>query len=60
MISGEFDSMGETEEAILATKGDLGPNTRLSCQIRLNSDAHVKVINQASVKGIDAGTRPEE
>ena len=60
VISGEFDPMGEAEEAILATKGDLGPNTRLSCQIRLNSDAHVKVINQASVKGIDAGTRPEE
>ena len=60
VVSGEFGPMGEAEEAILATKGDLGPNTRLSCQIRLNSDVHVKVINQASVKGIDAGTRPEE
>ena len=60
VISGEFGAMREAEEAILATKGDLGPNTRLSCQIRLNSDAHVKVINQASVKGIDPGTRPEE
>jgi len=60
VVLGEFGPMGEAEEAILATKGDLGPNTRLSCQIRLNSDVHVKVINQASVKGIDAGTRPEE
>ena len=60
VISGEFGPIGEAEEAILATKGDLGPNTRLSCQIRLNSDAHVKIINQASVKGIEPGTRPEE
>ena len=60
VISGEFGEMGEAEEAILATKGDLEPNTRLSCQIRVNGDAHVKVLNQASVKGIDAGTRPEE
>ena len=60
VISGDFAAMGEAEEAILATKGDLEPNTRLSCQIRVNGDAHVKVINQASVKGIDAGTRPEE
>ncbi len=60
VISGEFREMGEAEEAILATKSDLEPNTRLSCQIRVNGDAHVKVINQASVKGMDAGTRPEE
>lgn len=60
VVSGDFGPMEEAEEAILATKGDLGPNTRLSCQIRVNADAHVKVINQASVKGIDPGTRPEE
>jgi ferredoxin len=60
VISGEFGEMGEAEEAILATKGDLEPNTRLSCQIRVNGDAHVKVLNQASVKGIEPGTRPEE
>lgn len=60
VVSGDFGEMGEAEEAILATKGDLEPNTRLSCQIRVNGDAHVKVLSQASVKGIDAGTRPEE
>ena len=60
VIEGEFGEMGEAEQAILATKGDLEPNTRLSCQIRVNGDAHVKVLNQASVKGMDPGTRPEE
>ena len=58
VISGEAGEMREAEEAILATKGDLAPNTRLSCQIRVHSDLHVKVINQASVAGIDAGPRP--
>ena len=60
LISGDAGEMGEAEQAILATKIDLGENTRLSCQIRVDSDLHVKVINQASVKGIDPGTRPEE
>ena len=60
VTEGETGSRTEAEEAILATKEDIASNTRLSCQIRLSSDVHVKVINQASVKGIDAGTRPEE
>lgn len=60
VISGETGSRTEAEEAILSTKEDIAPNTRLSCQIRLQSDVHVRVINQASVAGMDAGTRPEE
>ena len=60
VVSGEVGEMGDAEAAILATKGDIAENTRLSCQIRLASDVHVRVINQASVKGIDAGTRPAE
>jgi hypothetical protein len=31
---------------------------RLSCQIRVNGDLKVRVINQASVRGMDAGPRP--
>jgi len=58
LISGDAGEMREAEEAILATKPDLEPNTRLSCQIRIHDDLHVRVINQASVMGIDAGTRP--
>jgi len=60
VISGEVGEMEEAERAILSLKDDISENTRLSCQIRLRSDVHVKVINQASVKGIDPGTRPEE
>ncbi|QYO66796.1 2Fe-2S iron-sulfur cluster-binding protein [Leptolyngbya sp. 7M] len=60
VISGEAGEMGEAERNILATKGDLAPNTRLSCQIRIASDMHIKVLNQASTTGMDPGTRPEE
>jgi ferredoxin len=60
ILSGDPGEIGEAEKAILATKQDLSDHCRLSCQIRLNDDLHVKVINQASVAGVDPGNRPEE
>ncbi len=60
VLSGDPGPIGEDEAAILSTKTDLNERTRLSCQIRLHDDMHVKVINQASVAGIDPGTRPED
>ena len=50
--------MQELERNRLAMETELGPNVRLSCQIRVHSDLHVRVINQASVRGIDPGPRP--
>ena len=60
VISGEPDLMNDNEEAILSTKSDLAPNTRLSCQIILDGDLEVRVVNQVSVVGVDAGPRPED
>ena len=60
VIAGDPGEIGEPEKLILATKTDLGDHTRLSCQVRIIDDLHVRVINQASVKGIDPGTRPED
>jgi ferredoxin len=60
VIEGDLGEMREPEQAVLSTKDDLGPNTRLSCQNRVNGDLHVKVINQVSVSGLDAGPRPAE
>ncbi len=60
ILSGDPGEIGEAEKAILATKTDLNDHTRLSCQVRLMDDLHVNVINQASVKGIDAGPRPAD
>ena len=57
------DNVGERtpdEQGILLTKDGITDNMRLSCQIRLIEDIHVKVVNQASVMGIDPGTRPED
>lgn len=60
VLSGDPGEIGAAEHAVLASKSDLGDHTRLSCQVRLVDDLHVKVIRQASVEGIDAGGRPEE
>ena len=58
ILSGDPGEIGEPEKAILATKTDLGDHTRLSCQVRVIDDLHVRVIRQASVEGIEAGGRP--
>jgi ferredoxin len=60
VVSGDPGEIGEPEKIILATKTDLGDHTRLSCQVRVIDDLHVRVIRQASVEGIDAGGRPSE
>ncbi|MGH9949299.1 MAG: 2Fe-2S iron-sulfur cluster-binding protein [Pyrinomonadaceae bacterium] len=60
VIDGDLGEMRQPEESVLATKEDLAPNTRLSCQNRVNGDLHIKVINQVSVSGMDAGPRPAD
>jgi len=60
LIEGDLGEMREPEQAVLSTKTDLGPNTRLSCQNRVEGDLQVRVINQVSVSGVDAGPRPAE
>ncbi|HQU82139.1 MAG TPA: 2Fe-2S iron-sulfur cluster-binding protein [Pyrinomonadaceae bacterium] len=60
VLSGDPGEIGDPEKAILASKTDLGDHTRLSCQVRVIDDLHVKVIRQASVEGMDAGGRPVE
>lgn len=60
ILSGDAGEMGDAEQAILSTKADLSPNTRLSCQIRPTGDLHIKVVNQASITGLDPGPRPVE
>ena len=60
ILAGDPGEIGEPEKAILATKTDLNDHTRLSCQVHIMDDLHVKVVNQASVKGLDPGPRPVE
>ena len=58
VLEGQPGEMQELERNRLAMESDLGPNVRLSCQIRVDGDLKVRVINQASVRGIDPGPRP--
>jgi ferredoxin len=60
VLSGDPGEIRDAERAILATKTDLGDHTRLSCQVRVIDDLHVRVINQASVRQLDPGPRPKE
>jgi ferredoxin len=60
VLSENVGERNDDEAAILSTKEGISDITRLSCQIRLSEDIHVRVINQASVAGIDPGTRPED
>src|SRR5687768_18024996 len=58
ILEGEPGEMGELERNRLAVEAELAPNIRLSCQIHVQNDLKVRVVNQASVRGMDAGPRP--
>jgi ferredoxin len=60
VTSGNAGEIGEAEATVLEAKGISGGATRLSCQIHCDGDLAFKVLKQASVAGIEAGTRPEE
>ncbi|MEO7673085.1 MAG: 2Fe-2S iron-sulfur cluster-binding protein [Pyrinomonadaceae bacterium] len=60
IIEGDPGPIGDAEREVMATKPDMTDHMRLSCQIRPIDNLHIKVINQASVAGIEPGTRPEE
>jgi len=58
ILEGTPEEMHELERNRLAVESELADNVRLSCQIHLSNDLKVRVINQVSVRGMDAGPRP--
>jgi ferredoxin len=60
LLEGDAGAKGELESNRLAMETGLPENVRLSCQIRVHSDLTVRVVNQVSTRGLDAGPRPEE
>ncbi len=60
ILEGTAPAMEEAERERLAREADLPTDTRLSCQIRVTDDLTVRVVNRASVVGIDPGTRPTD
>jgi ferredoxin len=60
VLHGDPGPILEAERAVMATKPDLTDHMRLSCQVRVIDDLHIRVINQASVAGLDPGPRPAD
>ena len=60
VLDGDAGEMQAAERNRLATETGLGENVRLSCQVRVEGDLHVRVLNQSSVRGLDPGPRPSE
>lgn len=58
ILSGDPGEMRELERNRLAMETELADNVRLSCQIHVRDDLKVRVVNQASVRGMDPGPRP--
>ena len=58
VLAGDPGEIGDAERNRLAMETGLAENVRLSCQVRVIDDLKVKVINQVSVRGMDAGPRP--
>jgi ferredoxin len=60
VIEGNPPPMQELERERLSREEGLDPDIRLSCQIRVDSDLTVNVVNRASITGVPAGPRPED
>src|SRR5690349_8332203 len=51
ILNGDAGAMGDMEQERLAREVGLAPNIRLSCQVRVENDLKVKIVNRASEKG---------
>src|ERR1043165_3963531 len=60
VLEGEAGEMRELERDRLARETGLAENVRLSCQVRVNGDLHVRVVNQSSTRGLAPAPRPVE
>ena len=60
VLGGDPGEMQEAERNRLAAETGLAENVRLSCQVYVQDDLHVRVLNQSSVRGLDPGPRPTE
>jgi ferredoxin len=58
ILEGTPEPMRDLERNRLSVEPELADNVRLSCQIHVDSDLKVRVVNQVSVRGMDAGPRP--
>src|ERR1700675_829961 len=55
VLEGDPGAMAELEQSRLAREASLGPDIRLSCQVRVESDLSVRVLGRASASGVTPG-----
>lgn len=60
VVSGEFAPMDDLERDRLAREATLGPDMRLSCQVRVESDVTIRVMGRAAAAGVTPGNRPAD
>jgi ferredoxin len=60
IIHGDPGPLEDLERERLAREAALGPDIRLSCQIRVASDLTVNVLQRAGATGLAPGNRPED
>jgi ferredoxin len=60
ILEGSPAPMSDLEQARLAREASLGPDIRLSCQIRVEGDLGVRVLGRASAQGVSPGPRPAD
>jgi ferredoxin len=60
VLAGDPGPMAELERERLSREAELGPDIRLSCQIRVENDLWVRVLNTTESTGLPAGPRPED
>jgi ferredoxin len=60
VLAGDPGPMQDLERERLAREADLGPDIRLSCQIRVAGDLDVRVVNRAAASGVTPGPRPDD
>ena len=58
LLHGDAGAMTDIERERLAREAALGPDIRLSCQIRVETDLTVRVLQRAGATGLTPGTRP--
>ena len=60
VLEGDVTPMTEAELEVMEEHPELVESFRLSCQIRVQNDLTVRVVNRAHKIGIPPGPRPED
>jgi len=60
VMDGDAGPLEELERERLARDASLGPDIRLSCQVHVQADLTVRVLNRSSETGTPPGPRPAD